>query len=235
MAVRAASEMGGSLVKPTAQRTAAGAAASTGVSGTDTGSGTSGLAGAGADSPHPAAANTQRTSHLFAWGIGRRLPVDHCRAIRITSLLRDQGVDLTPAGLEALMGLLDRDGDGSIDQGELAHFLAEWFGPEPDDRDALALAFRAIDIDGDGHVTRDELRRALSDGGSALREAEIGALMELVDLDGNGTLELEELRHALRLSDPGQGYARRSLIAMTGKHIAPVDAPPSAPDSPPRS
>lgn len=120
----------------------------------------------------------------------------------LRALLAEQGIELQESELEHLMRTLDTDGSGAVEPAELAGFLAAWFGPEPKDDHALALAFRAMDGDGDGQVTREELRQVLQSGSDALRGVELDALMDAADLDGSGAIDWQEFLAAMRPTQP---------------------------------
>jgi Ca2+-binding EF-hand superfamily protein len=62
----------------------------------------------------------------------------------------------------------------------------------------LAIAFRALDRDGDGRIGRDELQHAIATGPRTLSEIDADSLLEVADLDGDGTLDMDELRAAMR-------------------------------------
>ncbi|MFI5618037.1 methylglyoxal synthase [Streptomyces sp. NPDC051567] len=64
--------------------------------------------------------------------------------------------DSTLRALDCLADALDRDGDGTIDPAEYERI----FGATGLDRDTSALAFETVDADGDGRITRAELRAA---------------------------------------------------------------------------
>lgn len=59
--------------------------------------------------------------------------------------------------LEAVCGLLDKDGDGEVDEEEF-QVWQEVFRTAPEDR---AAAFRALDADGSGRLSVDELLDAM--------------------------------------------------------------------------
>ncbi|EST26631.1 methylglyoxal synthase [Streptomyces roseochromogenus] len=64
--------------------------------------------------------------------------------------------DSTLRALDALADALDRDGDGTIDPAEYERI----FGATGLDTTTSALGFAAVDTDGDGRITRAELRAA---------------------------------------------------------------------------
>ena len=130
----------------------------------------------------------------------RLFDIDHSGTLElgeIRKLLHDQGVDLSEEELDELAPMLDQNGDGVIDTEEFGSFLTAWVAPDPSVRDELALAFRAIDHDGDGHISAEELRQALGSGSGGLSQAELADLMTALDLDRSGAIEWEELITAL--------------------------------------
>ena len=61
-----------------------------------------------------------------------------------------------------------------------------------DQRVELTQAFKQFDIDGDGSITVDELRRVLAALRVDVSEEEVARMMRAADLDGNGTVDLDE-------------------------------------------
>ncbi|MBB5779440.1 EF-hand domain-containing protein [Nonomuraea jabiensis] len=60
-------------------------------------------------------------------------------------------------------------------------------------REAAEAEFRRFDVDGDGLLTADEIRRANEAlGGQGASESEIEAFIKSADNDGDGTIGLEE-------------------------------------------
>lgn len=74
--------------------------------------------------------------------------------------------------------------------------------PRPD-RDALVQAFRALDLNGDGHINARELREAMVRLDEHLTEGEAEALIAQHDRDGSGAIEIEELVGALLAAAQG--------------------------------
>lgn len=70
---------------------------------------------------------------------------------------------------------------------------------DADDLLELDAKFRELDQDGDGEITRVELRRSLGGSGSAapfMTESRVDAFLREMDLDGDGQLTFEELASA---------------------------------------
>lgn len=108
------------------------------------------------------------------------------------ALLRAQGIEPTAEEREALAVALDRNGDGRIDQAELAAFLAAHFTAEPTAEAELRLAFRQLDADGNGEIDLDELGRVLGRGDDALPWPAVERVLDELDQDGSGTLAWSE-------------------------------------------
>lgn len=53
-------------------------------------------------------------------------------------------------------------------------------------------AFADIDADGDGEISRDELKKLLFEVGQEVNEDEIDAYIALADANGDGKIQLEE-------------------------------------------
>eukprot|EP00245_Coleochaete_scutata_P001822 TRINITY_DN12273_c0_g1_i1.p1 TRINITY_DN12273_c0_g1~~TRINITY_DN12273_c0_g1_i1.p1 ORF type:complete len:587 (+),score=169.56 TRINITY_DN12273_c0_g1_i1:186-1946(+) len=56
----------------------------------------------------------------------------------------------------------------------------------------LKEMFKAMDRDGNGTITYEELKVGLANQGSPMAESEVRALMEAADVDGNGTIDYVE-------------------------------------------
>lgn len=60
-----------------------------------------------------------------------------------------------------------------------------------DDQDELQQAFAVFDKDGDGHITKEELRSVMTTLGEELTDAEVNSMMAEADLDGDGRIDFE--------------------------------------------
>lgn len=91
-----------------------------------------------------------------------------------------------PPDMEEIMKQVDSDGSGNIDYTE---FIAATITTKQyAKREVMWAAFRVFDVDGDGEITREELKSVLSDAD----EAVIGKMIGEIDLDGDGTINFDE-------------------------------------------
>lgn len=60
------------------------------------------------------------------------------------------------------------------------------------EEEELIRAFKLFDINNDGSITSDELRKVMKSLGSDLSEDEVELLIREADYDGDGTLDLQE-------------------------------------------
>lgn len=108
----------------------------------------------------------------------------------IVGALEAQGCD--DGGLRETLKSLDTDGSGSIDYTE---FLAATIERSQYlKKEVLWSAFRTFDKDGDGTITKEELKQILT--GEAVRGPQLDAFVDRVikevDLNGDGVIDWEE-------------------------------------------
>ncbi|EFB23090.1 hypothetical protein PANDA_009126, partial [Ailuropoda melanoleuca] len=112
------------------------------------------------------------------------------------AVMRALGQDLSEAELKHLIAQVDTDGDGVI---SFQEFLAEMvkrmksWGSEQDMREV----FRAFDLDGNGHISVDELKQAMSTLGEKLSQEELDAMIQEADVDKDGQVNYEEFLRIL--------------------------------------
>ena len=100
-----------------------------------------------------------------------------------------------PSRMEDIFARVDLDGDGIIQYSEFSAYVdAHEY--------SLRTAFDAIDVDGSGEITKDELKLLLDRMHMKCEASRIDELLRNVDTDGSGTISFEEWRSAFALLDP---------------------------------
>ncbi|TMS36755.1 hypothetical protein L596_003844 [Steinernema carpocapsae] len=105
----------------------------------------------------------------------------------LKAVMIKMGQSPTEEELNAMFNAADKDHDGNIDFNEflsIAH------------ANPLSLSLRAVfdelDVDGDGYITRSELRIAFQRMGHTLSDQDIKAIYKHVDLNQDGKINFEE-------------------------------------------
>jgi hypothetical protein len=63
---------------------------------------------------------------------------------------------------------------------------------KPDEiKDDLKKAFQIFDINGDGYISREELREVLTKMGESMTEQEVDEMMEKADKNGDGKIDYD--------------------------------------------
>merc|ERR1712166_788326 len=91
-----------------------------------------------------------------------------------------------PPDLEEIMKQVDSDGSGNIDYTEF--IAATITSKQYAKREVMWAAFRTFDSDGDGMITKDELKVVLSDADDDV----LSRMIAEVDLNGDGTIDFDE-------------------------------------------
>ncbi|CAM8963181.1 unnamed protein product [Rhodiola kirilowii] len=64
--------------------------------------------------------------------------------------------------------------------------------------------FATFDKNGDGYVTREELREAMKGAGMVMRESEIEEMVEKMDVNGDGLIDLGEFCESIEMDGIGE-------------------------------
>jgi len=111
--------------------------------------------------------------------------------------MKAHGLEM-PENMADSLARVDTDGSGSIDYTE---FIAATLEQSRYIRDEVMwTAFRTFDKDGDGQITKEELKAVVSGHGDDLEkvEADVLAMIAEADNDGNGCISFEEFKAMMR-------------------------------------
>jgi len=117
--------------------------------------------------------------------------------------LSKAGLKDIPADLKQIMEDVDSDGSGVIDYTE---FLAATLDKKVYMcEDVCWQAFRIFDKNGDGKISKDEIKQILCDDSVVDAAAkDIATLMEELDQNGDGHIDFQEFMHMMRGGEEGE-------------------------------
>lgn len=115
-------------------------------------------------------------------------------AKELNHVLKELGIKMSKSDIKKMISELDRDGNGTI---EYSEFVAMMTAPASIETDEFELreAFKCIDVDGNGFISREELRNAVkkimsTDNKIGMQDVE--EMMMEADIDGNGLIDFDE-------------------------------------------
>ncbi|XP_035693455.1 calmodulin-A-like [Branchiostoma floridae] len=80
---------------------------------------------------------------------------------------------------------VDTSGDGAVSVKEFLAMMNSGSSP-------LTDTFKQFDKDGSGYITKDEIRKGMSENGQELGDEELDEMMKEIDTDGDGKVRLED-------------------------------------------
>ena len=104
-------------------------------------------------------------------------------------ILRTLGQMPTEDELTEFFHEADTDNSGTVEFPEFVTLVAR---QRCDPKEEMRLAFEAFDENGDKLISRDELRKFLSNAGEVFDECEFEKIMDEIDCDGDGFINYEE-------------------------------------------
>ncbi|KAL9556128.1 hypothetical protein MBANPS3_002020 [Mucor bainieri] len=114
-------------------------------------------------------------------------------AIELGTVLRKFGMKPTDAELQDMVNDVDADGNGNIDFTEFLG-LVKNMKTNTDETDDLKEAFKVFDVDGNGLIDREELRKVMSSLNESLSEEELDAMIKEADTNGDGQISFDEFK-----------------------------------------
>ena len=123
-----------------------------------------------------------------------KLPAD-----KLGLLVRSLGHNPTKREIMRLTNIADSRGSGTVTWMNFLKVMKQYKEELEEDSDnddgsyeEILEGFRAFDKNGDGYITLEELRWAMTNLGEKLNDAELMELIQAADIDGDGRLNFEE-------------------------------------------
>lgn len=114
-------------------------------------------------------------------------------ASELKSMLENLGIFLTDDMVQRLIKQATKRDDGLVSEEEFLDWMASQDLGSPDDiMEDLLAAFRVFDKDGNGYITRDELKTAMDMIGEPVTEVELDDMLKATDIDNDGRINYEE-------------------------------------------
>jgi len=114
---------------------------------------------------------------------------DHIDEAVLAHAMQSLGLFVSNKEATKILGKSDRNQDGQINFEEFLDFLRN---RPRDSTDKLRSAFKKYDLDGDGTIHLEELRKALTTKGEPMTNEEVDEFFSDMDKDGNGRIDFEE-------------------------------------------
>jgi len=118
------------------------------------------------------------------------------------SLLRLLGQNPTDAELQDMINEVDADGSGSIKFPEFLWMMAKK-ASDLAAEDDIREAFRVFDRDGNGHISKEEMKAVMMNIGETVTDEECQQFILDADLDGDGKINYEEFYNMMSMSLTG--------------------------------
>jgi len=113
----------------------------------------------------------------------------------LRGILEILGYSPSPEEVKTILDRFDQDNSGTIDFDEYLVLIQHWI---EQDEEQIYEAFKVFDRDGDGFVSAQELKRALTQYGEQFTEDEANEFFNMMDTDGDGVINYEEFVEYLR-------------------------------------
>jgi calmodulin len=112
--------------------------------------------------------------------------------------MKSLGQNPTDKELKRMINSVDDNGDNEIDFEEFLVLMSSKKGSGRVDPDReLRDAFKVFDKDGNGSISKSELKHLMSNLGQRLSDEELDAMMGEVDTDGNGEIDFDEFKQMM--------------------------------------
>ena len=109
------------------------------------------------------------------------------------TVIRSLNINVTDEELKDLVGDVDTNQNGLIEFNEFLELMAKG-NSETNSEEALRLAFKVFDVNGDGKISFAELKQALGKLGEKNDDETVNQMLKEADLNGDGEIGFEEFK-----------------------------------------
>ena len=120
--------------------------------------------------------------------------IDQSGEISVTELLesmKNLGFDVKNKAIYQMIAEMDEDGSGTISFEEFLDMMTARISDKNSTED-LKRVFNLFDLDREGEITVDNLRRVAGELGEEIDEKELAEIVQRADLNGNDKLDFED-------------------------------------------
>jgi len=104
-------------------------------------------------------------------------------------ILEELGYECTEDDVSQVIKKFDTDQTGTIDFNEFLCLIGDWMS---NDENQIRDAFEVFDKEGNGYLSLEQLKRALTTYGEAFTDTEAEEFFSEIDIDGDGTITADE-------------------------------------------
>uniref|UniRef100_A0A646QDU6 Calglandulin n=1 Tax=Hemiscolopendra marginata TaxID=943146 RepID=A0A646QDU6_9MYRI len=122
----------------------------------------------------------------------------HINAAEVKQMMEQLGIAVNDTHVQHIFNRLGKKGDGLITEEEFILLMNEFSSHNEDEiMEELLAAFRVFDKDGNGYITRDELRQAMELIGESVTDRALDEMLREADVDRDGRIDYSEFAKML--------------------------------------
>ncbi|VDO99385.1 unnamed protein product [Soboliphyme baturini] len=114
-------------------------------------------------------------------------------ASEVASVMRFLGYKPTDDEIRNIIAKIDQDGNGTIEFDEFVPLMSR-HSKKADKENDLFITFKVFDRNGDGYITKEELRHVMESLGEELTDEEMDMMLKAADKDGDNRVSFDEFK-----------------------------------------